>query len=906
MGPSSEVSKIDDVRRVAQILVVLAATAIVVPGSGSGRFAGFPLDTLPELVALLIVLAFVFSPDALSQLRRALRRVSPAIRIVAVGLLLLVTIVKPVMRSSLPTTGGFDACYHSLFPFNDYQNPECEPFFSRLGEGGRSRIDPVIDFRGWSYPDQDNYLIGSNWNLSFVNNPHFAGRYPPFEHIRHTFTAEWSGQVESSFDEAVFPVVYTGKGMIDIDGEKTYLPLHFGSPTVKWINIQKGRHSFRFSYEFNNPVGQSGVILPKTELKGFYATVRVGAIRLDPRFSRLTLTAWAIDPATHAPIEFVEISRGGKVVTRITPTIPRPDVWKYLGKAYRTEPLGYVVPDYRFEDGMIISARFHDGTSRKLGEVEQGELKMETAVIGNRLWAATDRVLPSLHKFDVLKPAPGSRLAETLTTLIDMIITITIGALGVLLVLAHRRALKIVGLLAASVFMIEKFADFPRGFGYDGVEGSSIIPTSLLLCAAFLIPLCFVRRKAFLPVAFMSSLYLAVERTLNLNPGHRWDHFTPSTEQISNLGYMFFRSGYTDWLIHAWLTRGSLFGGYLFGFEPIFYLQPGYRYIAPILHWGFGDGDIILTVIFFLGMSIGGFLLIDTVLRQSQSKIEQLGCALLTLALLFILSSWVTSYFFLVQTTEIPTWGFTLIAISLVLRGKTTFLNSFLPALLIGAAVVTRPNQLFGAFVVLLIILPFAKPKDETQFVRVRRWLLTIATFTGVSALPLLHNYHYGKQFVLFSTSRPGALFEWESLGNFLLGFSYQYRLRNPTETGIMGLPKDGASLTLEIGLYLVFLLWMFCLARLIRERPRTIKPWLYQFFPLAYLVPTYAYHAYFPRHAFIFWLALFASVAITLSNRHVVANRTQEDLNPCQPRPLPVTTPADPEAVASSTVKNQ
>jgi len=311
MGPSSEISKIDDVRRVAQFLVVLAATAIVVPGPGSGRFAGLPLDTLPELVALLILFAFVFSPNALSQLRHGLRRVSPAIRMVAVGLLLLIAIVKPVMRFSLPTTGGFDACYHSLFPSDDYPNPECEPFFSRLGEGGRSRIDPVIDFHGWSYPRQDNYLIGSNWNLSFVNNPNFAGRYPPFEHVRHTFTAEWAGQIESSFDNGVFPVVYTGQGMIDIDGEITYLPLHLGNPTVAWINVQRGRHSFRFSYEFNNPVGQSVVTEPKAEMKGFYATARVGAIRVAPRFSNLSIAGWAVEPLTNAAIEFVEISRRG-------------------------------------------------------------------------------------------------------------------------------------------------------------------------------------------------------------------------------------------------------------------------------------------------------------------------------------------------------------------------------------------------------------------------------------------------------------------------------------------------------------------------------------------------------------------------------------------------------------------
>lgn len=874
MGIFSKVRKVDNVRRLAQFLVLLTGTAIVVPGSGGGRFTGFPLDTLPELVSLLILVAFAFSPDARSQLRQALHRVSPAIRLLLVGLLLLVAIVKPIMRFSLPTTGGFDACYHSLFPSDDRPKPVCEPFFSRLGEGGRSRIDPVINFHGWSYPRQDNFLIGSNWNLSFVNNPHFAGRYPPYEHIRHTFTADWTGQIESSFESGAFPVVYTGKGTIDIDGDITDLPFHYGTPTVVWINVQRGRHSFRFTYEFNNPVNQLGITEPKTEAKGFYATVRVGAIRSDPRFSSLSVVGWAVQPTTHTPIEFVEVSDQGKRLARLRPTIPRPDVWTHFGQPDRADPLGFVVPDFPLEDDVTISVRFRNGTTRKLAKVDHGELIAETNIEGDSFWFSIDTTIPPLHDFDVLSPAPGSAVGETSTILIDIIIAITVGAFVLLLALAHRRVLMIVGLLAASAYVIKKWTGFPAGIGYDGVEGSSIIPMSLVLCAIILSPLCFVRRKAFLPVALAGSIYLSIERTLNLNPGIRWNHFTPSTEQISNLGYVFFRSGSTDWLIHAWLTRGALFGNFLFGFEPVFYLQPGYRYIAPILHWGFGDGDIIITVMFFFGMAIGGFLLIDSVLRRSQSKLEQLGCALLTLSLLFILSSWVTSYFLLVQTTEIPTWSFTLLAFSLVLRGNTTFLRSFIPAILIGVAVVSRPNQLIGGIVVVLIISLLAKPKDEKHFVRVRRWLLSIAVFASVSALPLLHNYYYGKQFVLFSTSRPGALFEWDSLSNFLLGSIYQYRFRIPTETGIMGLPNDGASLTLEIGVYLLFLLWIFGFARLIRDRPHTVKPWLYQFFPLAYLFPTFPYHAYFPRHAFIFWLALFASVVISLSDRQVVTNQ--------------------------------
>lgn len=554
--------KASPARSFARLAVVLTTLLIVLPGSGGGIFDGFPLDSLPELFALIVTILFASSHAARSHLTRLFQNASPAIRIFVVAFSLVMVISKPIMRSYQPVFGGYDACYTSLMPSDDLVNPECEPFFSRLGEGGRSRIDKVIDFYGWSYPRQDNYLTGSNWNLSFVNNPHFAGRYPPFEHIRHVFKVDWLGQIDSPYENGVLPILYTGEGVVNIAGVRTPLPSNYGDPKVIWVKVKKGVQQFNFSYKFNNPVGQSGVIEPPTELKGFYATVRVGEIRQTPDFSHVAMVAWAVHPETHSPVKSIQISQDGKLLSEVHPTIFRPDVFKYRGEEVRPEPIGFIIPNLNLVEGIEVTAFFYDGKSKQIAEVVAGELKYEPFVSDDLLWARVDTVLPSLENFNALKTSVDFGSAKVFVILVDILVVANLLLFTLVLLLVHRLKFILITLISFSVYQFEKLIKGQSGFGYDRVEGSTVVPFALLVCAFILVPLCFVYRKYYLPFALFSSLYLAVDRTLNLNPGIRWDHFTPATNQISNMGYIFFRPIASDWLIHAWLIRELFLGDF--------------------------------------------------------------------------------------------------------------------------------------------------------------------------------------------------------------------------------------------------------------------------------------------------------------------------------------------------------
>ena len=154
-------------------------------------------------------------------------------------------------HSDLPS-GRFDACYHSFVRSDDMKVPECEPFFSAKFEGGRSRLDSAVNFHGLNYPLRDINASGSNWNLSFINNEQFLGRYGNYEQVRHPFRANWVGEFSVSEDSGFIPVTYVGYGSIMIDSSITRLPAHYGTPRTEWVAVSKGIHSIEIDYSFTS------------------------------------------------------------------------------------------------------------------------------------------------------------------------------------------------------------------------------------------------------------------------------------------------------------------------------------------------------------------------------------------------------------------------------------------------------------------------------------------------------------------------------------------------------------------------------------------------------------------------------------------------------------------------------
>ena len=844
-----------------EVYFFLIAALLIIPGNSSGVFNGLPLSSIPELSGFLILLFGIFSPSFKINFKRISAKVSLRYLVAFVLIFGIVIPAKLALKHSDLPTGRFDACYHSFVRSDDMKVPECEPFFSSKFEGGRSRLDSRINFQGLNYPLRDINVSGSNWNLSFINNEQFLGRYGNYEQVRHPFRANWVGKISVSEDYGFIPVTYVGHGSITIDSSITRLPTHYGTPITEWVAVSKGVHLIEIDYSFTSlqmkPV--NGVDYSSY---GYYATLKVGEVQKEPISIVNTLVGWAVDPKTFQRLDKILLIENEQVVEQVTPAIHRADVAEYLGVEFDNPLVGFSILNAHPRSGSRIVGVGSDGKRHVLLQGDGRVWREEPAVSGEKLWYRIDDSFDSGEQHGELRPIPARSEFGFLIPALDVLIgLLLLGTLG-LIAWSFRRfwvayVLLLTGILAHRFLLHSKI-----GWGYDGVEGSAVLYTSLLVVLAVSVYAVFLQPKSFVSLGLLSALYLAIDRITQINPGMRYDHFLPVTGKsfASNLSAVFFRSAATDWTIHAANTRSALFRGLLFGNEPVFYLQPGYRYFAPIFHYIFGDGDVRISIAMMFA-TLASFVLLFNIFIENASKTTDkfIGCILLS-GILFFATSWVTSYFILVQTTEIPTWPLMLFGSYFAIRHKNSKVGLTLPGIMFGLAVCMRPNQIIG-HVVLLLVLSLLIDFGVAPVKKLIHLTQRFVVMGIVSSLPLLHNLYFGNQFVVFSTSRAGGSFDVSAAPDHILRYLYVFsrplRSGDLTSQGIMGLPGSGYSKSIWIAMAVFLFVWIYSVAQTLRVQ----KVWKFLIailVPVSYLLPIIPYHAYFPRHAVAFWLSLF------------------------------------------------
>jgi hypothetical protein len=847
-----------------KVYFFLITALLIIPGNTTGVFNGLPLSSIPELSGFLILLFGILSSKFKSNFKQVSAKISPRY---LVALILIFGIAIPakfaLKHSDLPT-GRFDACYHSYVRSDDMKVPECEPFFSAKFEGGRSRLDRSVNFQGLSYPLRDINVSGSNWNLSFINNEQFLGRYGNFEQVRHPFRANWQGKFSVNIDNGFIPVTYVGFGSVGIDSSVTKLPLHYGTPRTEWVPVSKGVHSISIDYSFASlqmkPV--NGV---DYSTYGYYATLKVGEVQKEPTSIVNTLFGWAVDPETFQRLDKILIVENEQVVQQIIPSIDGAYVAGYLGVEFDNPFIGFSILDALPGSGSRIVGVGSDGRQTEILRGDGSTWLEQPAVSGEKLWYRIDGSLNSGEQFGNLKPLSPEHGLGVLVSVLDALIGfLLLGVLG-LLAWSFRRYWAGYALLLGGILTHKFLLQSKIGWGYDGVEGSAMLYTSVLVVLAVLVYAVFLHPKSFLSLGLFGALYLAIDRITQINPGMRYDHFLPVTGKsfASNLSAVFFRSTATDWTIHAANTRSALFRGLLFGNEPVFYLQPGYRYFAPIFQYLFGDGDVRLSIAVMFATLVGIVLLLNVFVENSRTVFDKCIASIFLAGALFFATSWVMSYFILVQTTEIPTWPLMLLGSYVAIRRRNSKAGLFIPGMMFGLAVCMRPNQIVG-HVVLLLVLSLLIDLELAPFKKLIHLTQRFAAMGLFSALPLVHNLYFGNQFVVFSTSRAGGSFDISAASDHLMRYLYVFsrplRSGDLTSQGIMGLPASGYSKSIWFAVAVFLYVWIISVAQTVRFR----KKWIFLFailVPFSYLLPIIPYHAYFPRHAVAFWLSLIVVV---------------------------------------------
>ncbi len=213
------------------------------------------------------------------------------------------------------------------------------------------------------------------------------------------------------------------------------------------------------------------------------------------------------------------------------------------------------------------------------------------------------------------------------------------------------------------------------------------------------------------------------------------------------LGTVVYRSAGHDWLTYESLARTVLETGSLAGGEPVFYIQPLFRYVRFAERLLLGDGDPLLSILGWTALH-WSLLWAASALRGrhaiGRTRITLFGAAAaLTLALA---GSAPVVAMIDASLSEHVTWIFLAVAFAL-LSGRGAPRRWPAGGAFLGAALITRPNQ---APALLATAVALLRPAA-----RLRRGpaMMAGAVFGAVCLLPLAHNLYYGGRAVLFTTT---------------------------------------------------------------------------------------------------------------------------------------------------------
>jgi hypothetical protein len=249
----------------SRALLPILWAVLVLPSANFGRFDGLPLDTLPELVGLLLLLPLTVSGALRRYLRRrigAWGRVAPAV-LVALGL---AAVGGKLALFASGTYQGFVGCYRSTLvppPTGPCERSYANPWFRY----SVTRIDSAID------------LEPERWNLGFLNAMRFDFTSRPVHDrpLRDRIPLEvvWQGVIERP-TPWMARLTYVGAGTLRLgvrapgdEGPDLRLPRHYAEATTVQLGIPAGRHRVELAYRFDD-----GTRWPAPSPVGPGATVR--------------------------------------------------------------------------------------------------------------------------------------------------------------------------------------------------------------------------------------------------------------------------------------------------------------------------------------------------------------------------------------------------------------------------------------------------------------------------------------------------------------------------------------------------------------------------------------------------------------------------------------------------------
>ena len=213
-----------------------------------------------------------------------------------------------------------------------------------------------------------------------------------------------------------------------------------------------------------------------------------------------------------------------------------------------------------------------------------------------------------------------------------------------------------------------------------------------------------------------------------------------------HVGAVVYRSRGDDWLSYESFARTILETWSPQGGEPVFYMQPFFRYLRFAEHLLFGDADPLIDLFAWVALVWTILWAAATLLPKARIGRARTALFVLASALTLALAGSVTSIAMIrLSLSEHATWIFSAAAFPLLCSRSPR--RWAVGCALLGAAIITRPNQAPAVFAIAAtFLLPNMRRRSRAAW-------LAAAVLGAVCLLPLAHNLYYGGRAVMFTTT---------------------------------------------------------------------------------------------------------------------------------------------------------
>ena len=855
---------------------------LAVPGSGFLRFDGIPFSSKTEFAILAVSVVGTLLPAVRLTIRNFVQGRDGLNGQLATLTFVCAIIVKLFTFVLLPLGDGFEACYRSIYA--PLTSGKCEksfesPFLTNdliNVQGSITRLEPHIDFGSLiADPNSPNGASATSWRLPFAND------YPRLGALwldRLPFTAHF-GTMVSVKARSVMPIEYIGELKVDVDG-KIYSGISYKRLETLWVPVQAGKNSLRIIYKFAE---DNTSIVPDIApvIQGPWAHLFVGEpISLKDARSNLQvhIKGWVVNLEQKSASKFVELrNESGAMVGRFA-TYARPDLAGFF-------------PDQSLSNSGFDLAILADSLApgvTKLTLVDPvggtpianisldfdpslGKLQATPVMIGEvGRGSAFDSAMTLFKNRSPLAPGrmiEPTKLQQALLLLIDSLVIVLLAAVstaGVWLLGKRRRELPIVvaGITTASALATYSLPIPSALAGIPLFTASALSITSLLillrkkppaLLLASLVPLTILASK---PILSMNRVYNGLLDA-------PWWRFP----------LWYGRGG--DWFVTQGYARTIFVENSLRGGENLFYFQPGVRYFVFLQHLLLGENDVLLQMLVAIGLLTLIVMMARNVLSTTADIHRQVAVYFFVAVAFPMVMSFEMIGFAVVQASEYPTWLLTLLIFGIVMNGNLTPRSSIALSALCALIPQFRPNQIFGALC-LFILLQFEIAGGTTKLQVLHRVRMVIV-FGVVLSLSLFHNLYYAASFTLFSVSGTiNADFTFVELIHVLDNSEFRNFVIDKLRIALWW--KNVGMNTTQLSFWTFQLMWLLALIRAVFVRSTSVRIWVALALPFAYLVPLlpYRYESYWPRHIVIIQIA-FALSGLFVINRLGPIQRLQD-----------------------------